>query len=151
MDPGAITAGSISIIHLCARSTISLARWAGTKQTTNEQINTFCADLRSLSATYDGLNNKLRSPVMTSAVQSLAKNSGDGLWQNFAKSIKHCEHTMIILNDVLNKFTSDSMDLYQQTYQQFGQSMGAGDLLRLRQRIPIFGMTLAFLLQLIIM
>ena len=151
MDPVSITAGSISIIHLCARSTISLARWTGTKQTTNDQINTFCAEIRALSATYDALNNKLRSPMMASAAQSLDQKSNGGMWQYIAMSVKDCESTLVILNGVLNKFSSDSTELYQRKYQLFAESMRTGDLSRLRQRIPIFDMSLAFLLQLIIM
>jgi hypothetical protein len=149
MDPASTTAGSVSIIHLCARNIISLARWTGTKQTTNEKIKVFCAEIRSLSATYDGLNNRLRTPRMASAAESLEKSSG-GLWQHVALSIKDCENTMVTLDEILTKFNSDSAELYQQTYQLFGQSMGDGDMSRLRQRIPIFDMALAFLLQLII-
>lgn len=147
MDPLSITDGSISIIHLCARSTISLSRWPGTKQTTNEQIYSFCGEIRALSATYDALNNKLRSPAMASAAQ--LGSSGGGLWQHIAMSIKDCENTMVLLNEILNKFSSDSADLYQQTYQLFGASLHYGDLSRLRQRVPIFDNFLAFLLQLI--
>jgi hypothetical protein len=87
---------------------------------------------------------------MVSAAQSLERSSG-GLWQLVALSIKDCEDTMVTLNEILNKFSSDSAELHQQTYQLFGQSMGHGDMSRLRQRIPIFDMILAFLLQLIIM
>jgi hypothetical protein len=151
MDPASITAGSVAIIHLCARSTISLSRWAGTKQTTNENIKAFCGDIRALSATFDALNNKLRSPVMASAARSLDHKLDNGLWQHIALSIKDCENTMVVLNEILNNFNSDSADLYQQAYQQFGESMGYGYMSRLRRRIPIFDMMLAFLLQLIIM
>jgi hypothetical protein len=147
MDPLSITDGSISIIHLCARSTISLSRWPGTKQTTNEQIYSFCGEIRALSATYDALNNKVRSPAMASAAQ--LGSSGGGLWQHIAMSIKDCENTMVLLNEILNKFSSDSADLYQQTYQLFSESLHYGDLSRLRQRVPIFDNFLAFLLQLI--
>jgi hypothetical protein len=147
MDPLSITDGLISIIHLCARSTISLSRWPGTKQTTNEQIYSFCGEIRALSATYDALNNKLRSPAMASAAQ--LGSSGGGLWQDIAMSIKDCENTMVLLNEILNKFSSDSADLYQQTYQLFSESLHYGDLSRLRQRVPIFDNFLAFLLQLI--
>jgi hypothetical protein len=151
MDPVSITSNSISIIHLCARSTISLARWAGTRQSTNAQVNSFCQETRALSATYDALNNKLRSPPMASAARSLEHGSEGGLWQHMALSIADCENTMILLNDILNKFSLDSADLYQQTYQSFGESIGYGDMSRLRQRISIFDMAFAFLLQLIIL
>lgn len=152
MDPVSITSNSISTIHLCARSTISLARWAGTRQTTNAQINSFCQETRALSATYDALNNKLRSPAMASAARSLEHRSEGGLWQHMALlSITDCENTMTLLNDILNKFSLDSADLYQQTYQSFGESIGYGDMSRLRQRISIFDMTFSFLLQLIIL
>ena len=146
-----MTAGSTSIIHLCARTTISLARWLGTKQTTNDQINTLCGEIRTLSATYDALNNKLRLPTMARAAQSLEHMSDGGIWQHVATSIKDCENTLVIMNQILNKYNTDSTDLYQQTYQLFGQSMRNGDLSRLGKRIPIFEMVLAFLLQLIIM
>lgn len=150
MDPASITADSVSIIHLCARTTISLARWPGTKQTTNGQITAFCGEIRALCATYDALNNKLRRSGMASAAR-LLESSSSGIWQHVAMSIRDCENTMVLLNEILNKFSSDSMDLYQQTYQLFGESMGYGDLSRLRQRIPIFDMILSFLLQLIIL
>ena len=146
-----MTAGSISIIHLCARTTISLARWFGTKQTANDQINTFCGEIRTLSATYDALNNKLRSPTVARAAQTLEHMSDGGIWQHVATSIKDCENTLVVLNQILTKYNADSADLYQQTYQLFGQSLGNGDMARLRKRIPIFEMVLAFLLQLIIM
>jgi hypothetical protein len=144
MDPASLTTDSVSIIHLCARSTISLARWTGTKQTTNEQIKAFCGEIRALSATYDALTNKLRSPAMASAARSLER-SDDTMWQHMAMLIEDCENTMVILN----KFSSDSAELYQQTYQRFGESMGYGDISRLRERLPLFDMILAFLLQLI--
>jgi hypothetical protein len=150
MDPASITANSVSIIHLCARATISLSRWRGTKQTTNWQITAFCGQIGALSATYDALNNKFRRPGMAGAAQSL-ENLSSGIWQHVAMSVKDCEDTMILLNGILNKFSSDSADLYQQTYQLFGESMGYGDLSRLRQRISIFDMILSFFLQLIIL
>jgi hypothetical protein len=150
MDPASITADSVSIIHLCARTTISLARWAGTKQTTNGQITAFCGEIRALSATYDALNNKLRRSSVASAAKSL-EISSSGIWQRVALSIRDCENTMGLLNEVLTKFSLDSMELYQQTYQLFGESMGYGDLSRLRQRLAIFDMILSFLLQLIIL
>ena len=146
-----MTAGSISIIHLCARTTISLARWMGTRQTTNEHINTLCAEIRALSATYDALNNKLRSPTVASAAESLQRISDGGIWQHIAMSIKDCEKTLVVLNQILNKYNADSTDLFQHTYRLFGQSMTNGDISRLRLRIPIFDMVLAFLLQLMIM
>jgi hypothetical protein len=151
MDPSSITAGSISIVHLCARTSISLARWTGSKQTTNGHINTFCAELRNLSATYDALNNKLRLPAMARAAHSLAEMTDGKIWQHAALLINDCENTLVILNQILDKYSTDSKDLYQQTYQLFGQSMANGDIFRLRQRTPIFDMALAFLLQLIVM
>ena len=87
---------------------------------------------------------------MAGAAQSL-ENLSSGIWQHVAMSVKDCEDTMILLNGILNKFSSDSADLYQQTYQLFGESMGYGDLSRLRQRISIFDMILSFFLQLIIL
>lgn len=151
MDSASITAGAVAIIHSCARSTISLSRWTGTKQTTNQHIKSFCGDLRALSATYDALNNKLRSPAIASACHSLEHELDNGLWQHIAISTKHCENSMLILNGILNKFNSDSADLYQHTYQLFGESMSYGDMSYLRRRIPIFDMILSFLLQLILM
>lgn len=150
MDPALVMTSSVSIIHLCARITILLARWTGTKQTVNKQIKAFCGEIKALSATCDALINKTRRPSMASPAQSPETLSG-GLWQHMSMLVQDCENTMLLLSKILNKLSSDSMDLYQQTYQRFGESMSHGDLSRLRKRIPILDVMLASLLQLIIL
>ncbi len=113
----------------------------------DEQITEFCTDIRALSATYEALNNSLHSPVFASAAHVLEHNSGNRLWQQQANSIKDCENTMLILNDILNEFAVDLGNPYRRGYELLSDSLSSGDIVRLRQRVQLFNSVLALPLQ----
>lgn len=147
MDPLTTTTGSIQIVHLCARSKISLTRWTGKVRAIDEHVDAFCSEINSLSATYEALNNGLRAPGPNSRARILEHVSDERMWQQLSYSIKDCENSMLVLNDILKKFLVDLGNPFRQGHEQFGESISSGDISRLRQRIRLFKIVLALPLQ----
>lgn len=144
-----IATGTLQIISLCAQCTVALARWIGEVKTVDDRIEAFIGEIDSLSATYNALESNLRSPAMRHVALTAEESAGGSLWKQVARSMSDCEDTMVILHRYLRNIEGSSSGRLRRPYKQFKESIMAGDIARLRQRIQFFNSTLALPLQML--
>jgi hypothetical protein len=150
MDPLSIAAGSLTIAKLCATCIVSLTIWVGEVRGIDGRIEALCAEIRNLSQTLDALNNSLGLPEMLRAAEAADATSEGELWKQLQMSLDDCKSTMEQLRDVLDKLKKPSgrgLRLFRRPITQFKESLEAGTIALLRERIIFFNTSLALPLQ----
>jgi hypothetical protein len=102
MDPLSITTASLAIAKLCAQCVVSLAIWVGEVRAIDDRIESFCAEIKSLSSILDALNNTLQTPEALQAADEANQGAIADLWEQLKVSLGDCEKTMDQLRDILD-------------------------------------------------
>ena len=143
MDPLSITVGALQIISFCAQCT----GWIANLKTVDERIQAFASEIETLSATHDALTKALQSPAMVAVARAAEQNAGGDLWKQVILSLNDCKNTMAAVQKILEYIDQNSKGLLRRPHKQFKESLAAGDLAQLRQRIQFFNSTLSLPLQ----
>ena len=138
---------SARLIHLCARCVILLARWQGSGEVAEKRTDLLSDDIRALSATYEALNNSLRSSDALRAIQTAESISGGNLVEQFSSSIADCEDTLAQVVENLSRL--DDGRGPAKAYRNVVESLTYGELLCLQKRVQVFNNILALPLHLI--
>lgn len=150
MDPLSITAGSLTIAKLCATCIVSLTTWVGEVRAIDGRIEAFCTEIRSLTQTLDALNSSLLLPEMLRAAQAADSTSEGELWRQLHISLDDCRTTMEQLREILDSLKKPlgrGLRLFRRPVSQFKESLEAGTIALLRERIIFFNTSLALPLQ----
>lgn len=149
MDPFSISVGALQIAGVCSQITISIIKWVGDVRTVDSRIRGFYDEILALSATYEGLEESLRSPLMIEAAR-VANQTSDGahLWAQVRIALDDSTKTVNRIKSVLDDISRHTGPL-RSVKKQLTESLSHGELGRLRQRIQFFNATISLPIQMV--
>lgn len=143
MDPLSITVGTLQIISFCAQC----AGWIASLKNVDERVQAFASEIETLSAHHDALTKALQSPGMIAVARAAEQNAGGDLWKQVMFSLNDCKNTMEAVANILRDIDRNSRGPLRRPQKQLKESLAAGDLAKLRQRIQFFNSTISLPLQ----
>jgi tetratricopeptide (TPR) repeat protein len=149
MDPFSIITGSLQVASVCSQCTITIIKWVGDVRTVDQRIRGFYDEVIALKATYEGLEESLRSPLMVEAAR-VANQTSDGahLWTQVRIALDDSTKTMKRIKHVLDDISKHTGPL-RRVKSQLTESLTNGELSRLRQRIQFFNATISLPIQMV--
>ena len=149
MDPFSISVGALQIAAVCAQCTVQIIKWVGDVRTVEARIQGFYDEVLALQATYEGLEESLRSPIMLEAARSSNKTSdGSHLWSQVQVAMQDSTKTVNRIRKVLDELSRHTGPL-RSVKKQLHESLTNGELSRLRQRIQFFNATISLPIQMV--
>jgi tetratricopeptide (TPR) repeat protein len=149
MDPFSISVGAVQIVTVCSTCTVSIIKWVGDVRTVDSRIRGFYDEILALKATYEGLDESLRSPLMIEAAR-VANGTTDGahLWAQVRIALDDSTKTVKRIKAVLDDISKHTGPL-RSVKKQLTESLSNGELSRLRQRIQFFNATISLPIQMV--
>ena len=149
MDPFSISVGALQIASVCGSVTIQIIKWVGDVRTVDARIKGFYDEILALQATYEGLEESLRSPLMIEAAR-IANQTSDGahLWGQVRVALDDSLKTATRVKVVLDEISKHTGPL-RSVKKQLHESLTNGELSRLRQRVQFFNATISLPIQMV--
>ena len=149
MEVLSIATGAIQIIGFCTQCTMSIVKWVGDVRSVDDRIASFYDEVQKLQATYESLEQTLRSQRIKEAARSAAESpDGAYLWKQLRAALEDSKDTMFKVNIVLNEINS-AQGIGRHIKKQLLESIRTGKLARLRQRIVFFNANLSCPIQML--
>ena len=128
MDPFSISVGALQIASVCAQCTVQIIKWVGDVRTVESRIQGFYDEVLALQATYEGLEESLRSPIMLEAARSSNKTSdGSHLWIQVQVAMEDSTKTVNRIRKVLDELSRHTGPL-RSVKKQLHESLTNGEL-----------------------
>ncbi|ETN43973.1 uncharacterized protein HMPREF1541_10838 [Cyphellophora europaea CBS 101466] len=149
MDPASISIGAVQIAFACGQATVTIIKWVNDVRSAGERIQGFYEEILALKATYDGLSDCLKSPVMAEAARTSNKaNDGRHLWAQVKTALDDSRLTIKEINHHLDKISKAS-GILKKARSHLEESLRKGELGRLRERIRFFNTTISLPIQMV--
>ena len=149
MDPFSISVGALQCAQVAAQVTVTIIKWVGDVKTVDQRIRGFYEEVLALRATYEGLEESLRSPMMAEAARVASQNTdGAILWQQVRIALDDSTKTIGRIQSVLDDISRHTGPL-RRVKTQLQESLTNGELGRLRQRVQFFNATISLPIQMV--